>query len=242
MKKLFLLICLSAALLFTNSYAQEKKVAVVSFYTVKQIGITQFGSAAAIAAVAKLGNDPNFNMAPLLQNFHKQFFNDYSKSFPFQLLPEKEVLENEAYKSFTPQGSSTTGVLKDNTNLPIDGYKVLYDVMGNKDEKGLLAIFNQADGIMKVYVDFDLVKIGLGGMGVVKVEAFANIVLYNKKGDKVFSVRESAKSKNVSPLVGGVPVLTPEKILPMCESALTELMSDLNKSTPKIVKKADAKL
>ena len=51
MKKLFLLTCLSAALLFTNSYAQEKKVAVVSFYTVKQIGITQFGSAAAIAPV-----------------------------------------------------------------------------------------------------------------------------------------------------------------------------------------------
>eukprot|EP01012_Entosiphon_sulcatum_P032426 TRINITY_DN41244_c0_g1_i1.p1 TRINITY_DN41244_c0_g1~~TRINITY_DN41244_c0_g1_i1.p1 ORF type:complete len:243 (-),score=24.79 TRINITY_DN41244_c0_g1_i1:81-809(-) len=242
MKKLILLICLAAGLFVANSHGQEKKVAVVSFYTVKQIGLTQFNTAATIAAVTKLGDDPNFNMAPMLQSFHKQFFEDYSKSFPFQLLPEQEVLNNADYKNFAPSGSGGTGLLKDNTNLPIEGYKVLLDVVGNKDEKGLLKIFNQVDGIMKVYIDFDLVKIGIGGMGVVKVEAFTNIVLYDKKGDKVFSVRESAKSKGVSPLVAGVPVLTPEKILPMCESALTELMADLQKRLPKIIKKADSKL
>ncbi|MGN7988421.1 hypothetical protein ACTJKC_13830 [Pedobacter sp. 22226] len=242
MKKLILLICLTAGLFVANSHGQEKKVAVVSFYTVKQIGLTDFGSAAAIAAVTKLGNDPNFNMAPLLQNFHKQFFEDYSKSFPFQLLPEKEVITNEAYKNFVPAGDGGKGLFKDDVNLPIEGYKVILPLSGNKNEESLIKIFNQADGIMKVYIDFNLVKIGLGGMGVVKVEAFANIVLFNKKGDKVFSARESAKSKNVSPLVGGVPVLTPEKILPMCESALTELMADLQKGLPKLIKKADSKL
>jgi hypothetical protein len=36
--------------------------------------------------------------------------------------------------------------------------------------------------------------------------------------------------------------MKPEKVLPMCESAMTELMADLQKRIPKIVKKTDAKL
>jgi hypothetical protein len=36
--------------------------------------------------------------------------------------------------------------------------------------------------------------------------------------------------------------MTPEKILPMCESALNELMADLKDKLPKIIKKANAKL
>lgn len=43
-------------------------------------------------------------------------------------------------------------------------------------------------------------------------------------------------------MVKGIPVMQPEKILPMCESALNELMGDLDKRIEKIVKKTDAKL
>jgi hypothetical protein len=70
----------------------------------------------------------------------------------------------------------------------------------------------------------------------------ANIALFNKDGDKVFSIKEDAKSKSVSPLVGGVPVMTADKIQPMCESAMDELMTELQKDLPKMIKKADAKL
>ena len=40
-------------------------------------------------------------------------------------------------------------------------------------------------------------------------------------------------------MVGGIPVMSPKKILPMCESALEKLMKDLEKRLPKIIKKAD---
>jgi hypothetical protein len=40
-------------------------------------------------------------------------------------------------------------------------------------------------------------------------------------------------------MVGGLSVVKPEKILPMCESALTELMGDLKKRIAKIVSKAE---
>jgi len=43
-------------------------------------------------------------------------------------------------------------------------------------------------------------------------------------------------------MVAGVPVMTPEKILPLCESALSQLMISLQKDIPKITRKSDAKL
>lgn len=242
MKKTSFLIPLFLTLLITGSFAQTKKVAVVTFYVVKQIGIKDFGSAVTVAAVAKLGDDPNFNMAPLLNNFHTQFFESYSKDFPFQLLPEDQVISNDAYKAFVPVGVATSGIFKSSYIIPFEGYKLLIPLAGRRNEEDMLKIFNQCDGVMKVYINFDLVKIGFGGMGIVKVNAHANVDLFNKDGDKVFFIKEDAKSQGGSALIGGVPVMTPEKILPMCESALNELMANLQKDLPKMVKKADSKL
>ncbi len=81
MKKPFILIVIFSILLINGGYAQNKKAAVVTFYVVKQIGLAGSGSAAATAAVARLANDPDFNMPLLLKNFHDQFFESYSKSF-----------------------------------------------------------------------------------------------------------------------------------------------------------------
>ncbi|GGH10977.1 hypothetical protein [Mucilaginibacter phyllosphaerae] len=241
MKKRLIFGMLFSLVLSITGYAQTKKVAVVTFYAVKKIGVADFG-ATANAAVTQLVDDPDFNMSPLLQNFHDQFFNTYAKDFTFQLLPEAEVTGNTDYKAYAPAGEATSGVFKDNYNLPYDGYKIILPLAGKQNEKALLKIFNQADGIMKVYIDFDLVKIGFGGMGVVKVKANCNIAMYNKAGDKVFSVSTDARSKGSSPLIAGVPVLKTDKILPMCESALAELMTNLQKDMPKMIKKAEAKL
>jgi len=37
-------------------------------------------------------------------------------------------------------------------------------------------------------------------------------------------------------------VMTPSKVLPMCQDALDHLMTELNKDLPKLIKKANAKL
>jgi len=241
MRKIFIFIVL-IALTTGFAIAQNKNVAVVTFFINKEIDVTEFG-APAYLAVKKLGDDPAFNLAPMLSSFHKQFMDEYSKSFPFNLLPEDQVIKNEAYKAYTPVGIANSGILNaTNFLIPVNGYKIFLNMAGHENEKNMLKIFNQADGVMDVTINFKLVKIGLGGMGVVKVNANANMTLFNKNGDKVFSVDQDAKSKSVSPLVGGVPVMTPEKIIPMCESAMAELMAALQKDLPKMIKKADAKL
>jgi hypothetical protein len=220
----------------------QKKVALVTFYINKQIDVTEFGDAAYLAS-KKLSDDPAFNLTPLLKEFHQQFFDKYAATFPFQLLPEEQVTGTDAYKNFVMVGGEGKGILNVHNFLtPFDGYKIVVPFAGHASEKELLKIFNQCDGVMDVYINFKLVKIGFGGMGVVKVVATANLLLLNKDGEKVFSVEESEKSKGVSPLVAGVPVMSIEKILPMCESALTQLMDELPKALPKIVKKTAAKL
>lgn len=242
MKKALIFASLFLTLLISASYAQDKKVAVVTFYIVKQIDLNSFGPVAQTASV-KLRDDPNFNMVPLLTEFHTRFFFDYAKAFPFQFVPEDQVINNEAYKAYVPNGLG--GPFKEVTAkyyIPIDGYKVILPLIGHENERNMLQIFNQYDGVMKVYINFDLVKIGIGGMGVVRVNAHANISLFNKDGDKVFSVTKDAKSKKVSPLVAGLPVMTPEKIYPMCESAMDELMVDFQKDLPKMIRKTEAKL
>jgi hypothetical protein len=237
MKKSLLFIPVLLMLLSIGSYAQTKKVAVVTFYINKQIDLSEFTAAKDVDMVSKLSDDPKFNLAPLLNNFHSKFFNSYSSTFPFQLLPEAQVTGNDAYKDFVPAGDSTNGAYNNrHYYLPVDGYKVIPPYISHANERQLIKIFNQCDGVMKVRVYFKLVKYGVAGLGVVKIEAHSDISLYNKDGDEVFSIKEAAKSKNMNTLTGGIPVMSPERILPMCQSAMDELIETVRRDLPKIVK------
>jgi len=125
----------------------------------------------------------------------------------------------------------------------IDGYQPIDPHIGHKNEEGMEKIFSDADGVMFVFITFSLEKgFGIGGTATTKMRAFTNIILYNKKGDKVFSINESANSKKTGVMAGGIPVMKPEKVLPMCKSALDELMKDLDKRLQKIIDKSAKKL
>lgn len=152
-------------------------------------------------------------MEPLLKSFHTQFFDSYSKSIPFELLPEDQVVSKDAYKAIVQACFASSGALDiSNFAVVIPGCKVLLEkLMGHQNEKEMIKIFNPADGVMLVSTSFKQVKIGLGAMGVVKVEAQTNIALFNKSGDIIFSVDESGSSKDLSPLFSAAPLMTAEK-------------------------------
>lgn len=242
MKKISIFVLLLVSLTTGFANAQTKKVAVVTFYINKQLDVTQFGGAAQLA-VSKLSDDPAFDLTPLLKHFHEEFFENYSKSFPFEIIPEDQVLKNEAYKAYVPVNEASSGILSPTKYLtPIDGYHIFLRFVGHANERNMPKIFPQADGVMDVTIKFELAKIGFGGMGVVKINATASLEMFNKNGDQVFYLKQEAKSKPSNPLIGGVPVMTPEKLYPLYESAMEELMIALRKDLPKLAKKADAKL
>jgi hypothetical protein len=112
---------------------------------------------------------------------------------------------------------------------------------GSANEVASAQMFKEAaDGVLFTEIHFAVVKgFAVGGTGTIKMKAYARIALYDKTGKKVFAFSEGANSKKTGTIVGGVPVLSLDKVLPMCESALEELLKDLDEKLEKIVKKSD---
>lgn len=224
-----------------KGFSQDKKVAVVSFYTDKIIGFSDLGigSEELLASVLKLRDNPDFDLTPILKKFHDAFFNDYSGKFPFELLPEADVTTNQEYIDFKPKYEKDEEELK--RYVVYDGYKYIYDgFAGKANEVATAKMFSdKANGVMFIEIHFSLVKgFGVGGTATVKMRASTRITMYDNNGKKVLLINESANSKKTTMMVGGIPVMKTEKILPMCESALERLMKDLDKRLPKIIKKA----
>jgi hypothetical protein len=232
-KVLFILTVLFAL----NSYSQKKKVAVVAFYTDKTIDFSNLGLNG-LASIVDLGNDPNFNLTPILEKYHNAFFDVYSKKFPFDIVPENEVIQKQEYIDFSPKYAREGEAGKTIINYP--GYKYIYEgTAGEANEVGTATMFKEiADGVLFTEIHFALQKgFAVGGTGTVKMRAYARISLYDKTGKKIFAFNEGANSKKTGAIVGGIPVLTPEKVLPMCESALEELLKDLDEKANKMIKK-----
>lgn len=226
-------------------FSQQKKVAVVTFYANKMVEFKELGigSEELIKDVLDLQDNPDFNLGPLLEQYHTNFFTDYAKAFPFELLPETNVVDSEKYQNFEPKYDLNAYDAQNYLNY--GNYKYIYEgTLGKSNEEGIAKLFaNEADGVLFVNIDFAFEKgFGVGKTMSIKVRATTRIALYNKKGEKVFAFSESERSIKTGVMVGGVPVVKPEKILPMCESALTELMGDLKKRIAKIVSKAEKKL
>jgi len=221
------------------SFAQKKRVAVVTFYANKYIGTSNLSGGGTIAAIGELAENPNFNLESVVTNFHSTFFNDYAKSFPFDIVPESEVLSNEQYKSY--RSSDTTGSRLFRP-LMINGYnKLIVGILYKKDLKKMAEIFD-VDGFLFVNLSYEFApKLGIGGMGSAGISAYADISLWTKDNNKVFRIYEYATSKKSVGMVAGVPIIKLEKILPMCEDASERLVKDLNKRLPKIVKKVSKK-
>ena len=226
--------------------AQDKKIALVTFYSDKKIGGTGLGTAA-----ESLINDPSFNLKPLVDKSYDRFVNEFAKDFPFKLMDNSEVVGSADYKNYRSKflADTSKAMMKlGGIQQYVTAKDLIFaygDVQGlikeeNRDPCNLIKMFSTADGTMFVAMDYEFESriMGLGA----GVRAYLNIFLYDKKCDKVFRIRESAPSKGKVPAVAGIPIMDPKKIQPLCEDATEELFEDLKGRLGKIVKKSAAKL
>jgi len=233
---LFVCLFLSAGV-----FAQDKKVALVSFYSDKKIGGTGLGT-----ATEALIDDPNFNLKPILNKSYEKFIKDFAKDFPFKLIDQSEISGNEEYKKYESKFMADTTkkvnkVLNNQYNV-IDGMVFAYPCTPcivseeNRDECNLGKIFNSSDGVLFVSLDYEF-EPRMGGLAA-GITAYVTLTLYDKKCDKVFRVREFGKSGKKVPAVAGIPVMKAEKIFPLCEDATEVLFEELEGKLGKIVKKS----
>ncbi len=231
----------------TNIFAQKKKVAVTSFWVSKHIGFDQLGGNAALAAsIASLAEDPNFNLQPVLDNFYTTFTEGYAKQFPFDLVPEDVVLNDPNYQAF--EGRFNESKDADRSKLfqrflTPKTYKPLVRsaIKGEKSNQVQMAkmFADRADGVMFVSMGYEFVKKPMPFTA--GIMAYVRIIIWDKEGNKVFKHVEYATSKKTVAIVGGIPIMKPSKLLPLCESASEKLVADLNKKIGKITKKATKK-
>ena len=249
MKKTILTIV--TAFFICSSIIAQKKVAVVTFYVDKNIDFSSLTGAAGLAAtLGSLAEDPAFDLKPALDEFHKAFFEDLAKEFPFEIIDEGIVINNEEYKAYknvgTDAADESKGLLQ--SYITADGYKPLIEVNKLSNDKyqaelDMLKIFKDVDGVMFIRMDYSFVqKMAIGGTGTAGMNAWFRMKLWNKEGKKVFAKNESATSKKTVAMVGGVPVTEPAKLIPLCKSANDKLLADLRKKMGKLVSKVDKKL
>jgi hypothetical protein len=105
-----------------------------------------------------------------------------------------------------------------------------------RDPCNLLKIFSETDGVLFVTIDYEfeprLMGVAAG------IRAYLNMFLYDRDCERILKVRESAPSKGKVPAIGGIPVMDPKKIQPLCEDATEQLFDDLKGRLGKIVKKS----
>ena len=245
--KRYILLLLTVFLSGIYAEAQTKKIAIVTFYADKLIGADKLaeGARASFYEMAEKENE-QFDIEPILINFHEAFKEDYLESFPFEIVPEEEVINNPGYRNYELPSSIT---VNPNRFISIDGYQVLVSG-GNllrswRTESHMLEVLSDLDidGVMYISLYYTWEpKIALGGMGNVGIKANITMELYNSEAKKVFSHNESAVSKKSVALVGAVPVMNYDKLIPMCQNATEMLVKDLNKRIPKLTKKVGKKL
>ena len=246
MKKL-LLLTFACFTLSNVSLLAQKKVAVTTFWVSKHIGFEEIGGGPAlVAAISSLSEDPDFNLQPVLDNFYRTFTEEYSKEFPFELMSEEEVLTREEYVNYEGRFNEDKDADRNKLfqrYLTPEGYKPM-QVSLFKGEKSnqmqMVSVFNDADGVMFVSMGYDFVKKPLPFTA--GIRAYVEITLWNNEGKRVFYIRELGTSKKTVAIVGGIPVMKSEKLLPLCESASEKLLKDLNKKIKKMTRKAAKKL
>lgn len=256
MKKIFYLTFI-LFLVTSITYGQKKRIAIVTFYVDKYINANKIVETSRQATYEKTKeDDPRFDLRPILEDFHETFMKKYVKEFPFEVVPEDEIINNIMYKAYKGLDGVEDQDSVDNLNeaindrfIAIEGYNVLL-TGGNmlrswRTESHLLKILEDVniDGVMFISMSYAWEpKVAFGGLGNAGIRSYINIDLFNKEAKKVFTLEEHATSKKSVALVSGAPILNYDKLLPMCANATEKLLDDLNKKLPKYIKKVDKKI
>ncbi|WP_124981014.1 hypothetical protein [Nonlabens xiamenensis] len=243
MKKIISILVFSVVVF--SAAAQKKKVAVVSFYADKVIDLSAVDpSVNFIAQNTEMSNDPNFNLSEPLQEFFDQFFASYVDEFDFELIPQEQVLSLPEYQNYKPRLGDTKNIGGQANYIAVDGYKVIPNYGSGYEIKKLKPIAEAlgADAVMIVRLNYRFNKTGIGKLGYYSIQAVVNVDLFSKDNKSIFQFHELAGSKKKAVMVGGIPVMSSEKILPMCKDATIELIEDMNKKIDRLAKKANRKL
>jgi len=250
MKKQHLLIQIFCLVVFINTAnAQLKKVALISVYGNRALSDNPLDK----VMNEKLLNDTSFNLAPFVESFCGIINDDLLKEFPFPFVPKEEVINAPGYKELAKfTGSTASGTTIDLTEgkvplynvaagyIPIASFGIVDDVKAIK--KAFEILPDDVDGVMIAYLSFQLVdQAGAFGITIKKVQAYANIKIFNREGKRIFKLKDWESSKGGITAIGGF-VMETKKLMPHIKDASDNLFVSMKKKMVKSLAKLAKKI
>ena len=183
--------------------------------------------------VQKLAQDDKFDLQPMAKDLHNNVFGLYAESVPFNLMPEEQVIDTDRYKNFRLYDSDLkeSNFKRGSNIITVENYKdYKVDYLDKSQREQLYkAIPNEADAMVLVGLSYKLVQENsmIPGVNKGKIKATLNYEVTNSSGERILNVNKSAKSDSDMKVVLNAGMLSPDKILPMCQEATDKVMGKM---------------
>jgi hypothetical protein len=201
---------ISCSSLDRAAIGQVKKAVLISVFADKRIDTSEFKGD--IAGLAQFLQFDELMLQPMAESLKEDFFNKYTKVFPFAVIPEEEVINSGAYKSVDSGIRNFIGVFM---SIP-KGYK--YIPAHEADARAVMNALG-ADAVIHISASYRLSKMfAIAGFGLAKVNVTLNVTCIGRDGKSVFTFNVGASSNNdIKFALNGVFDAT--QILPLCREA-----------------------
>ncbi len=238
MKKIIMVLTLALSVFYANS--QVNNVVVVAISANDGLRTEGFEDIA-INTMSDLYMGQDFNITEELDQFKTYLFGDLAKEFPFTLVDEATVINNEKFIAWKDAfAESAAG--KISKSLPCEGYSE-YSGLYKKLTVQLSEIFPEADAFMVVDLHYSIsAKTMIGGNGAAGGRAQAKISLYHKTGKRIMYVGATGMSESSIKVVMQQITSDRSEIPGMLKEGSDELYVDMKENLPKKIEKMKKKL
>ncbi|NOQ25030.1 MAG: hypothetical protein GQ564_06665 [Bacteroidales bacterium] len=238
MRKILLVLTIALSVFYAN--AQVNKVAVVAISANDGLRTEGFEDIA-INTMSDLYMGQDFNITEELEAFKNYLNTDLAKEFPFELMDEATIINNENFISFKDEYAESAGA-KLSKRLSYEGYSQYLGLYKKLTSK-LSEIFPEADAFMVIELNYTLApKAMVAGNGAAGGKAKAKISLYHKTGKRIMALSASGISESSIKVVAGQIVSDRSEIPGTLKEGSEKLYVDMKENLPKKIEKMKKKL
>lgn len=238
MKKILLVLTLALSIFYAE--AQMNKVAVVGISANNEIKTVGFDDLT-LNEIQGVFMSTEFNIDEELARFKDYFFNELSKEFPFEIIDEASIINNENYIAFKDAYQDKLFV-KLAKRTPAKGYASLQGFTKSQLDS-LGQMFESAKAFMVVRLDYNIgAKTLINGNGKAGGLATVHVELWLPTMKRIMHLNAKGMSKIGFTVLAQQITSNRDKIPQSLKEASDELFVEMKENLPKQIKKMNKKL
>lgn len=238
MKKLFLVLTLALSVLCAE--AQMNKVAVVGISANNEINTVGFNDLT-LNEIQGLFTGTEFNIDEELARFKDYLLNDLAKEFPFEIIDESTIINNEGYIALKDKYQKGL-IARITKRTPAEGYAPLQGFKKSQLDS-LSEMFESANAFMIVRLEYNIgAKTMINGNGKAGGQASVDIELWLPSMKRIMRLGAKGMSDVGFTVIAQQITSNRDKIPQALKEASDELFVEMKANLPKRIKKMNKKL